>query len=285
MPQEQEHGPLLAVIDPRDPVGTVLMPQEDDRRAVLAALRAAAAERGAWWPMRLWRRSGRRPPVHVVLRLWGRWSAAWEAAGCPPPLRWRPRVPERPWTRRSALEAIRRVAGSDGITGREYARRQRRAAAPALATVVKMFGSWDAARRAAGLPEPRSARSADPDQLARAAAALWRGLGRPPRQADWDAWGGRLCDSQIASRIAGGWAALLAGARRLDPGLPARPPRSAAARALLAVPPDRLPPKARWLRERVAAGHSLRAAGRELGVSAEWARQIAIRAARRGGAA
>jgi hypothetical protein len=182
------------------------------REEIVAALRAWSAEYGA--PPRepdwtntsaLWRDTWPRwPGTTTVLRVFGAWNAALKAASLP--------------TRRYAWEpeqARERLAAWPRAHGRPptSADAQADPDLPALKTCQQLFGSWNAALRAAGLTPGREAHWSE--ERVRASLGDWarwhRQHGRAePSAASYQQWAARQpaavpSASSIRRRFGGSW--------------------------------------------------------------------------------
>ena len=107
---------------------------------MIEAMRAEA-EDGALSSYR-YIQSDRRPGMHAIQRRFGSWSEALKAAGLRGP------EPQIAWTDEQALEGLRAEARDGRLTINEYAASRRR---PPAVTIIKRFGTWNAAVKAAGL--------------------------------------------------------------------------------------------------------------------------------------
>jgi DNA-binding transcriptional ArsR family regulator len=125
-------------------------PRPWTREAVLAALRDWTAEHGEPPREQQWRglADPRYPPVTIVHRLCGGWSAALRAARLAPRTA-RPRV-----TDEQIIAALRSWAERHGAPPAANAWQAARAR-PAYGTIFQRFGSWSRALEAAGLQSRR----------------------------------------------------------------------------------------------------------------------------------
>lgn len=116
------------------------------REKALALLREVAGRHGGPISMVAWDAAGIRPTAHAIAHTFGGWRRAWAAAGIEAPLR------RRRWTDDVILDRMREAAAGAGraLTRAEWAGRR-----PSAGLVVRRFGSWPAAWRAAGIGHPR----------------------------------------------------------------------------------------------------------------------------------
>lgn len=165
------------------------MPTNTDRtwsRAdIIAALRAATKHKGRPPGKRDWHRrrvpgEPRRPATPTVLRRFGSWNAALQAAGLRPTLR-------KAWSQAQIVDAIRAWTERTGAppVRAEWSTRPapQEADRPTDATVIAHFGAWDVALRAAGIEPPRNSWSAS--EVVAAIKAFAAREGRPPTARDW----------------------------------------------------------------------------------------------------
>ena len=243
---------------------------------VLGALRAAGAERGRWWTIAEWRKAKLQPSVEMVRAVSGSWGKAWTNAGFPPPSRWRER-PRRRWSEKGIVKAVRRAAAGQYLSSAEYIRMVERGFdGPTMKTVQNHLGSWSNARRMAGIP-PKSAPSES--ELLDAVTALWQKIGRPPKAKEWSSWGERPCSLRVLRlTLKGSWSVVIRAVHQAHPDLPVR---SLAVRRLLAVPEEILTERERLIAQKLKGGLNLAAIGKDLGLSRERVRQIALRGGRR----
>lgn len=135
--------------------------------------------------------SDRRPGMHAILKRFGSWSKALEAAGLRGP------EPRRDWTEEEVLEGLRAEARDGRLTISEYAASGRR---PTAMTIIKRFGTWNAAGKAAGLEAVLPGRQARPrrpqttkakkTELIEALRRLAGDLGHVPTYQDMELAGG-----------------------------------------------------------------------------------------------
>ena len=247
---------------------------------VLAALRSAGQERGAWWTIAAWKAIHKQPTVDIVYRHCGSWAKAWAQAGYAPPARWRQR-PRVTYTDEEILGFLQQAARTSNkiLTTSFYSRWQRAVNAPVMATIMHRFGSWESALRQAGLPCRQDLPVPD---LVAAVVCLAHTLGHPPTQSHWSEWPDRPVSLFMALQQWGGtWDDLLDVARQSDPAWPIRLSRSRAVAHLLSQPDDRLTSRERALADLLRAGHTLASAGAVAGLSRARVHQIAHNAGKR----
>jgi hypothetical protein len=158
-----------------------------NRADIITALRLAAEYQGRppgkrdWHYQAAWEEP-RRPCTPTVLRHFGSWNAALEAAGLRPQL-------HSAWSRTQIVEAIRAWVDRTETMPTHSAWRHRPSAEepdrPTAHTVIKHFGSWEAALRAAGLEPPKPRRSWSATEVVEAIKAFAEREGRPPTGRDW----------------------------------------------------------------------------------------------------
>ena len=168
---------------------------------VIAALRRDADSRGRSPRLSEWTgRPRTEPGVRAVLDHFGSWNASLRAAGL--------EVTHEmgKWTGDAVIDALRGDARDRGHTPRRDDWRHAAADRPQVGIVEKLFGSWNAGLRAAGLDV-----SHDPGRWTRdtVLAALRRReqeLGRPPMSSELEHQPGPDCPSTaIVRRRLGGW--------------------------------------------------------------------------------
>jgi hypothetical protein len=171
-------------------------PRRWSRERILDALRAWAQAHGRPPRPSEWRQgdpNGERPSAQVVVRRFGSWALALDAAG----LDSQPRV----WTRELIIEALREWTRARGhaATISEWSATPPGDAHPNRRIVVNRFGSWKNALHDAGVADRRAARAVEPPARApsrriaftdeEVIAALRRGAesrGRSPRRNEWN---------------------------------------------------------------------------------------------------
>jgi DNA-binding CsgD family transcriptional regulator len=175
------------------------------------------------------------------------------------------------WTRAQVTAILRQASGGKPLSQSAYRSWRERHGGPTVHTIRRLFGSFPAARKAAGLTAPRP----DASAVVEAVAALWRELGRRPTRDDWRRWPARPCGLAWLTRQTGSWSRAVEKASRLlrPESVPRHP--SAAAEHLLSVSPAHLTPRERQIADLLRAGASLQEAGQKLGLSRERVRQIA----------
>jgi Homing endonuclease associated repeat len=125
-----------------------------DREKIVRALQREAKRRGRPPKAKEWFKvggRGRRPNIGDILRYFGSWNAALEAAG----LLTRPHGGREPrWTPERIILALQKDAKRKGRPPRPREWRRPRKGRPVYVTVLRVFGDWAAALQAAGLPVP-----------------------------------------------------------------------------------------------------------------------------------
>jgi hypothetical protein len=151
-----------------------------NQRATVAAIQRWAEGNGGRAPTRAqWiRPSNTHPSEGQVRRLFGTWSAAIRQAGLAPQ-----RAAHPHWTRDRILDALCHWAALHGVpTSGDWSRAG--PGHPTHALVIRTFGSWNEALRAAGLHPPLIQKWSA--ELIIAALQAWdRTHQRPPRALDW----------------------------------------------------------------------------------------------------
>lgn len=237
----------------------------------------AGSESGRWIPIGEWNARKLRPAVLTVYKLFGSWSAAWQAAGFVVPHRWLRGGASTRYSADEILQRLREAAAVHGgtISINAWAREHR---SPCAATIQHRFGSWSAACKAAGVERPVVTEA----DLLETIAQAWRAKGSPPSQAEWQ----RSCRGprgvvRIGQQM--GWQEALARTLSAYPDLADQRAsvRSRAVRTILAVDPQMLTERERVIADELRAGGTLTAAGMLLGISREGARTLALRAGRK----
>jgi hypothetical protein len=122
------------------------------RDAIVSAIRDWAADNGRQPKRTDWTHAGAKPDHPngmTVVREFGSWNAAIEAAGFVPVRRGRA---SREWTQDNIVEAIQAWAEKYGQAPTVRAWSGSTPSHPSQSTVVRSFGSWSAAMHAAGVP-------------------------------------------------------------------------------------------------------------------------------------
>jgi len=150
-----------------------------DRPATIVAIQRWAESHGGRAPSRAeWMRpSNSHPSEGQVRRVFGTWSAAVSQAGLAPQ-----KAAKVHWTRGAIVDALCSWAAVHGApTSGDWSRAGH--GRPTHALVIRTFGSWNEALRAAGLEPPTGRWSAE--QIITAMQAWNRANKRPPRALDW----------------------------------------------------------------------------------------------------
>jgi len=134
------------------------------------------------------------PSATTVAKYFGSWTTGLLAAGL---------APHHPrWTQQTVVAALREWAAANG--GRPPSASARRGEClPSYTTVVRLFGSWEAAIRAADM-QPRQRRWTTPEII----DALLRHIaehGRPPTQAEWTPTPPDCPSPKVVSARLGSW--------------------------------------------------------------------------------
>lgn len=145
---------------------------EQEIIAALHAHRAARGEtpRGRDWPAS----TAEHPSMDRVVAVFGSWRAAVEAAGLPP------RPVKTRWTADKVIELLRADAAALGRTPAVRDWDEAREARPGFGTVVRLFGSWNVALEASGLPVNLRYGHWTRERILDALRQLEQELGRPP---------------------------------------------------------------------------------------------------------
>jgi hypothetical protein len=142
-----------------------------------------------------------RPSAATVRRLFGSWTAAFDAAGLQPRVQHR----RRRWDRDSIIALLREDARrlQRPPTAREWTAAPDR---PAETTVRHHLGSWSTALRAANLPAPTRHDWTREDVLAQFAS--WASIhGRAPTAKDWQTAAAQHPSNSAVTRLFGSWSA------------------------------------------------------------------------------
>jgi hypothetical protein len=169
---------------------------------VVDALQADAKRRGHTPRIEEWLdRPAGTPGVGSVNTHFGSWNAGLRAAGL--------RVTHRQghWTRERVLAALQRDASRRGRapTREEWARPAR--GRPSGSTVAKLFGTWNAGLRAAGLPLNSERDKWTPGAVVDALRRLEHELGRQPTSQDLVCPPAGYPNTAIITRKLGSWSA------------------------------------------------------------------------------
>lgn len=171
-----------------------------------------------------------------------------------------PQMPSRRFWPAVAVDAAWRAAVTGGVrTFSAYETWRRHHAGPSARTIVRHYGSWAAALRAAGHAPP------DPPALVirQALRILWQQAGRPPTTAAWRAWPDRPVALATVLHHYGSWRAALAAAARPD--LPPAPlVQSPWVARFLTLDPATLTRQERAIRHALLQTGTLRGAARAL---------------------
>ena len=182
--------------------GLVVKPYAYTDEEVLRALRADAERLGRSPTREEWsHRPVGVPGVGAVQTHFGTWNAALRAAGLEVNKEY------GRWTRELAIAALRRDASRRGRSPTSEEWRVARRSRPHAATVEKLFGSWNAGLRAAGLPPNGEPGKWTPGGVLDALRRLERELARQPTSGDLERPPAGYPNKAIITRKLGSWGA------------------------------------------------------------------------------
>ena len=169
---------------------TGIAPPPAPRVAVLEGIRAFHGRWGRWPKAKEWDRlRGRRTSARHVHRLFGSWDKALRAAGASPAaIRAQRQAGRGMWTKAQILADLRRWHRQHGAWPRASAWPVGERDHPRLGTVIRRFGTWMGALRAAGAGAAslRGRRGSASDEAIVAALRQWRRrTGRWPSYRQW----------------------------------------------------------------------------------------------------
>lgn len=168
------------------------------RDQVIRALKDWAAASGRSPTYGDWKRAGKNhPPAGVVAKLFGSWPAGLLAAGLP--------IHNRTWDRAAIIVALQAWAAEHGHapTTTDWAGGDPTGRRPAYLRVVRDFGTWHAALRAAGFDA--RARRWTPEEVIDALRAWAVRHGHPPTAVEWHCASPVNPTAQTAAKPFGSW--------------------------------------------------------------------------------
>ena len=215
---------------------------------------------GHWVTADEWSDGHYHPTAKTVIKVFGSWRAAWEAAGFAVHVLEREQNPRGTWDPERILVALRAAADPRGFAPTElnWVSHKLR---PAVKTIRQHWGSYRQAVVAAGL-KMEGDLDATMERLQDAYNELQAILGRSPTRKEWDAWPDRPFTAQYAWQLMA-WPS-------------GRP--SAVREKACAIPLETIKdPETRWIIGQIAHGASLSSVSQATGLTREGIRQRVLR--------
>ena len=227
---------------------------------ILEQLQSIGHVVGHWVTADEWSDGHYHPTAKTVIKVFGSWRAAWEAAGFAVPILEREQNPRGTWDADRILAALRAAADARGFapTERKWVAQKLR---PAVKTIRQHWGSYRQAVVAAGLKMEGDI-DATMEQLQDAYNELQATLGRFPTQKEWDAWPSRPFTAQYAWQLMA-WPS----------GHPSKIRDKAQGIALETISD----PETRWIIGQIARGESLSSVAKATGLTREGVRRRVLR--------